>query len=368
VLWVSVLDYARFSIRGAGVAGVAGGGVDWAYATGWSFHPLESLTFLFPRFMGFGGETYWGTVGTPQGQPFTQNPMYFGCLALLLAVWGVVLNAKSKWGFPVALGLTAWVLSFGKYLPLLYGALYHGLPLFNKFRAPVMGQVLLLLSAALLTGMGLEALLARVRSGETSERIRRGLWWTAGVAAGVGLLGLAGSGLFDSLYRGFALALKPGTPINLLQAAGSPARMDLVRVGFMVAATTGLAALTLRRKFAWQAFAGVIVIVMLVDLWPVNRRLVHFTPRSERARLFEAEGIVRKLQQETDKFRIHPLDGQYRAVNWWSYFGLESTVGYFGAKPADYQKLLSAGLEGWGALYTRPQNLDALNVRYIISS
>ena len=57
VLWVSVLDFARFSIRGATAGAAAGAGLDWAYATGWSFHPLESITYLFPRFMGFGGET-----------------------------------------------------------------------------------------------------------------------------------------------------------------------------------------------------------------------------------------------------------------------------------------------------------------------
>lgn len=368
ILWVSVLDYARFSIRGASEAGVAGGGVDWSYATGWSFHPLESITFLFPRFMGFGGETYWGTVGTPQGQPFTQNPMYFGCAALFLAVLAVATLPRSKWGYPAVLGLTAWVLSFGKYLPVLYSPLFHLLPLFNKFRAPVMGQVLLLLSVALLTGMGLEALIQRVRSGDSSDRLQRALSWTAGIAAGVGLLALVAPPLFNSLYRSFALLLKPGTPSKLLQTAGEMARPDVARVGLMLAVTAGLSALALKKKLAWQALVGVVVIVMLVDLWPINRRLVNFTPRSQRTRLFEAEGIVKKIQSDAGYFRIHPMDGQYRAVNWWSYFGLENTTGYFGAKPANYQKLLSAGLEGWGALYSRPQILDALNVRYIISS
>jgi hypothetical protein len=42
-LYVSVLDYQRFSIRGGGVGG---GGLDYDYASGWSFHPLEMITFF----------------------------------------------------------------------------------------------------------------------------------------------------------------------------------------------------------------------------------------------------------------------------------------------------------------------------------
>jgi len=376
VLWVSVLDYARFSIRGAGEAGVAGGGVAWDYATGWSFHPLESITFLFPRFLGFGGQTYWGTVGTPQGQPFTHNPMYFGCGVLLLVVLAVVTLPRSKWGFPVVLGLTALALSFGKYLPILYGPLYHILPLFNKFRAPVMGQVLLLLPAALLAGVGLDELIQRVQRGKNSDRLRRVLWWIAGVAALLAVVALVGEGLFRGIYRGFADIIRPGTDSRLLGAAEAMARPDVARVLGLMALMCGLTALALGRKVTWQVLAGLFILVLLVDLWPVNRRLVNFTPRSHQEALFRPEGVVRKLMQDPDKFRIHPLvqgvrplDSRYMNSNWWSYFGLESTGGYFGAKPAAYQRLMTASdLEGWGALYSHPELLDALNVRYVITS
>ena len=369
ILWVSVLDYARFSIRGATGAGITGGGVDWSYATGWSFHPLESITYLFPDFMGFGGETYWGTVGTPQGQPFTHNPMYFGFAALFLAALSVIILPRKRWGYPVALGLTAWILSFGRYLPLLYGPLYHILPLFNKFRAPVMGQVLLLLSAALLAGMGLEELLRRIRSGQDYPKLRKGLWWVAGVAVGMVVLTLISQGLFDSLYRSFAQMLRPGTHPKLIESALAMARSDVVKIGLLLTVVVGLSALALKRKLPGQLLASVFILALVVDLWMVNLRLVNFTPRSQTREIFQPEGIVKKLQEDKGIFRIHPLDGQYRAVNWWSYFGLESTIGYFGAKPSGYQKLMTAaGLEGWGALYARPELLDLLNVRYIISS
>ncbi len=369
VLWVSVLDYARFTIRGAGDAGVAGGGLDWSYATGWSFHPLESITLLFPRFMGFGGQTYWGTVGTPAGQPFTHNPMYFGCGILLLSLLSLAVLPKRKWGFPLVLGMTAWVLSFGRYLPILYGILFNVLPLFNKFRAPVMGQILLLLPAALLAGMCLEEIIRRVRVGDRSEKLQRALLWIAGVSAFVAVVAMIGEGLFGGIYRSFALGLMPGTRARVLEAALAMARPDVARVMGLIVLMTGATCLALSRRIKPQGLAVIFIAVLLVDLWPVNRKLVTFTPNSYTAELFQPEYVVRKLQKDGGRFRIHPLDSRYRAANWWSYFGLESTVGYFGAKMANYQKLMTAaGLEGWGALFSRPRLLDALNVRYIISS
>jgi hypothetical protein len=46
-----IREYAEHSIRAAG----EGGGVTYAYATGWSLGPLETLTFLVPGALGFGG-------------------------------------------------------------------------------------------------------------------------------------------------------------------------------------------------------------------------------------------------------------------------------------------------------------------------
>lgn len=380
VLWMSVLDYARHSIRGGGgEAGVAGGGVTWDYATGWSFHPLESITYLFPNFMGFGNATYWGTVGTPAGQPFTHNPMYFGCVVLLLAVMAIVFSKRKVWGFPLALGTTAWVLSFGKYFPILYGILFHALPFFNKFRAPVMGQVLLLLPMALLAGIGLERVVKAVKDSSESgkdHRFAKALMWTGGAAGAVMLIVLVADPIFRAVYNAFAEIIRPGTRPELLNAAMELAKPDVIRVSVIIGAIAALIGLGLMRKLKWQVIASVVVLLSIVDLWGVNKKLVSFTPKRNSQGLFQAEGVVKRLQQEDGKFRIHPLmigirpqDARYNNANWWSYFGLESTVGYFGAKSADYQKLMTASeLESWGALYRRPQLLDALNVRFIVTT
>ena len=70
-----IREYAHWSIRGDAGAG----GVSYDYATGWSLGPLETLTFLVPGALGFGGATYWGTM------PFTDFPNYMGIAVLACA-------------------------------------------------------------------------------------------------------------------------------------------------------------------------------------------------------------------------------------------------------------------------------------------
>ncbi|HHE07812.1 MAG TPA: hypothetical protein ENL01_02740, partial [Chlorobaculum parvum] len=55
-VYLPVLGYLPFSARGgAGDAAEA-----YRYATMWSMHPAELLTYLLPGAYGFGGVTYWG--------------------------------------------------------------------------------------------------------------------------------------------------------------------------------------------------------------------------------------------------------------------------------------------------------------------
>ncbi len=369
VLWLSVLDYARFSTRGGlggGEAVSTGGGVSWDYATGWSFHPLESLTFVQPYFFGFGNESYWGTVGTPDGTPFTHNPMYFGVVVLLLAILAMTLTPRKVWGFALTLALAAWVLSWGKYLPILYSPFYHILPMFNKFRAPVMGQVLLLLPMALLAGVGLEALIKRISEGTLSKTYIKVIAWIAGIMVLRGILTMS-DGFVKTVYAAIAGFVRPGTTPELLDAARQLAQPDLVRVSFMLAILLGLVWAASKKKIPAAALSGVFLVAFLIDLWPINARLVSFTPPSSVDALFQPEGVVKRLQKETEKYRIAPLDNRYKPANWWSYFGIESVGGYFGAKPGAYQKLMTAaGLETWDCAFHNPKVLDVLNVKYII--
>ena len=151
-IYLSVQEFAQFSIRGGGTAGSTGG-LAWDYATNWSWHPAEIITLLIPGFFGFQSPYYWGTM------PFTMSTIYIGILPLVLAAIALVYNrTRLTWFFGI-LALVMVVVAFGKHLPLLYGPMFDYLPYFNKFRVPVMVLHLFPFVVGVLAGFGLDWLL-----------------------------------------------------------------------------------------------------------------------------------------------------------------------------------------------------------------
>src|SRR5262245_40473187 len=173
-------DYARYSMR----ASTASGGAPFEYATSWSMALYELPSIVFPNFVGFGGATYWG------GMPFTDYPNgYVGVIVILLALCGFAASGGGDLAariFAGALALFALLVGLGKHFPL-YGFLYDHLPMFNKFRIPVMILVLFQLGLALAAAWGWGLL---VRVGEARGRFDLVDKLLAGSAAALGALGL----------------------------------------------------------------------------------------------------------------------------------------------------------------------------------
>ena len=80
-------------------------GTKWDYATQWSFHPIELISFAFPYHFGLQNfsvknrtnpsefmkqASYWGYM------PFTQSTHYMGLLVLLLPLIALAIRVKTK--------------------------------------------------------------------------------------------------------------------------------------------------------------------------------------------------------------------------------------------------------------------------------
>ena len=148
VLYISVYEYSHFSTRGGGAAG---GGMPYKDATGWSFSPMEMMTFLVPGFVGFGGNTYWGQMGV------TDYPLYMGILPLFLVGIAFILRRDKMTWFFGGIALFSLIVSFGRTLPVLYEPMYKFLPFFNKFRVPSMIHILLDIAVIIVAVVGLDA-------------------------------------------------------------------------------------------------------------------------------------------------------------------------------------------------------------------
>jgi len=104
VLYLPLQDYLPYSTRGAPSVlqtqiDAKDTGIEFEYATQWSFSPREMMTFLVPSFYGFGDETYWGDM------PFTNYPNYMGILVLILAIIAIFYRRNPATDFESSLFL-----------------------------------------------------------------------------------------------------------------------------------------------------------------------------------------------------------------------------------------------------------------------
>jgi hypothetical protein len=350
-----IREYAEHSIRAAG----EGGGVTYAYATGWSFSPVEMLTFLVPGALGFGGGTYWGTM------PFTDFPNYMGLAFLAVAFLAVVAGRRPfHVTFLLVLAGFCLLVSFGKH-GALYNFLFEHLPYFNKFRVPVMILIVFQLAVAVLAGLGLTAIAEAVAD---ERRRKRMLLWTGGVAAAVGLLwvtGIAG----DTWHASYAAAATKsrGLPSEAIEAGYASMVADLVRVGFLALVALAACVATLARRIPVWSAAVAVGLATLVDLYPVDARLMAPTlgPPRQLTAAAERDDVIDFLvaKKAEGEFRILPLSAQEFQSNRYAGFGIASLGGYHAAKPKIYQEFMDADS---GRAVFSPVAWRLLNVRYLV--
>ena len=174
ILWTSA-EYSKYTMRGGKDVVIADGkvnttktsGLDTSYAFEYSIGKRESLTFLLPNSFGGGHSQnfkegsavakklteagideanaeqlaqglpqYWGAL------PYTAGPAYLGVIVFILGILGLAVNkGPLRYGLLFATILGVFI-SWGKNLMGFNLFLFEYLPLFNKFRAPSMAQVI----------------------------------------------------------------------------------------------------------------------------------------------------------------------------------------------------------------------------------
>jgi hypothetical protein len=323
-------DYAQYSIRGGG----PGGGVGIDYATAWSLSGRELPTIVVPGAVGFGGSTYWGTM------PFTDYPnAYVGMITAALALLGLLAWSRAR-AFAVAIALVALMISFGRHFPL-YGFLYQHLPLFNKFRVPVMILVLFQLGVALGAAWGWSAV---IEPSPRSERVRRTLLAIGAALALLLVLGAVGQGAWRDGYLAAVHAARPDLPPDAAELAFRGFISDLLRVSLLGLAALAIALLAFRRSLSPVVASALASILLLLEIWPVSARVVGpvVGPRVPHVLDQGRDDVVEFLEKQgpPGSFRIWPI-AEIQS-NRFAGFGVASIGGYHAAKPRLFQDLVDS--------------------------
>ena len=358
LIYLPAIEYAPFSVRG----GSSTGGSDYNYATGWSFHPVEMLTFLIPSAFGFGGQAYWGYM------PFTDYPNYMGVIIFSLALIGIVYKkGVVKW-YLLSATLIALLISFGRHFSPIYDLFFNFFPYFNKFRVPHMILILVQFNIAILAAFGLDKII-ELKKGSMPK------WFYPSIAPFglIFLIMIFASSSLEGLVKGYFSmpSVRDPSQIQMINAL----RWDLwlsdawLMLLFMGSFFTLIWAWC-NSKIAKNTFTIIIIILAMLDVIIVNQKIIKPDRMSGRGsqliskrfvkEYYRSDEIVNYLSQDKDKFRIYPT-GQLFGDSRFAAFGLESIGGYHPAKLKVYNDFLQ-NTQNAGVFPV----LRMLNAKYLI--
>jgi len=407
-LWTTV-EYSQYTMRNpselSGEAEDKTSGLTKSYATAWSYGIDETLSLLIPGVKGgssAGSLTensatyelfarsnpgqarevikqlplYWG------GQSSTMGNVYVGAIVVFLFVLGMFLaDPKIKWWL-FAASLLGIMLAWGSNFMGLTDFFMEHVPGYNKFRTVSMTLVIPALAMPILAVVVLNKIFSNA---VPKKELLRGLKWAVGITGGLSLLlfllpDIAGNfvSVRDSSYQ-------PELADALQADRRSLLRMDALRSLIFILLAAGVLLLYERKTLKLNLAIGVMALLFLVDMWPVNKRYLnssHFASKREAKAPFQASPADQFImQQEGHNQRVLNLTVAMFQDASTSYFH-PSIGGYHGAKLRRYQDIMETGLQDdIGTLYQALQTqnlpvvdsalsttrfLNLLNTRYII--
>ncbi|MBN2091302.1 YfhO family protein [candidate division KSB1 bacterium] len=369
IIYLSVYEYSHYSIRGGG----ASGGLDYNYATGWSFSPIEMLTFFVPSFVGFGGATYWGPMG------FTDYPLYMSVIVLYLAGMALVLYRNRLTWFFTFIASISLLVSFGNHFPILYKPMFEWIPFFNSFRIPSMIHILLDISILILAAMGLHGLLQLDTPDSEGQKKQKWLlnytYIFGGFCVLLFLFLLSGESNYhhfaastESYQQSISMKTQQGYDVDrLLRETYQMAKGDAFKMIFLLGAAIAAIFGYLRKKLGSLSFISAMIALVVIDFWWIDFKIIdHKLEENLRSRIinpeiyFQPTKAVRYLKEreQQEVFRIFAVT---KDPNWYMYHEIQSIYGYNPAKIRIYQDILAENL------HLNPKILSMLNTRFLIS-
>ncbi|MBM3188239.1 MAG: hypothetical protein FJZ90_05890, partial [Chloroflexi bacterium] len=403
--WLPLLDLVRHNFRE--------GSASFQEVLGWAYPLRHAIAFVLPDF--YGNPAHhgyldlfsWARVAVTENalgesihtvfwgaKNYVEGACYVGALALILAPAALLGGRARQRVFFALLALVALLFAFGS---PLYIVVYK-LPGLNQVHSPFRWVYAYSLSAALLAGMGLDAL-ARRRQAEGRDdapfrRLGRVAWFIPrlALAAGVGIAACLALGM---LFPEQAVSLADTAMRRLpgAESAFSDGRMFLsyqfrnlailggALVGGGALLCAGARLTRFGRPWARGAWGGLLALVLAGELFLIGKP---FFPATRPELIGYRTPAIDFLSRDPDLFRITSyVGGSEKPLNAntpWLY-DIQDVRGYDSIIPRQYAETMEILTPQSELLYNRiaplfnwrPEALDAplldmLNVKYIVTN
>lgn len=394
-------------------------GLDKDYTFAWSYGKSETLSLLVPNVKGGmskgydeNSDVYKTLIGLIQSgklsnqdanqlysrsteywgdQPFTQGPVYFGAIICFLFLLGMFLiKNPMKWVL-LATIVFFMFLAWGNNFEWFNDWFFYHFPLYSKFRAVSTALSVPTLLMVIVAAWGLKELI----DGDTDKKkLQNYLFISFGVTGGLCfLLWLAPEIFFNFTAPGDSMR---GLNIvgdyyqTLLHERRELLTADAFRSFMFILAAAVVLFVVLKLKGDKQktaVYAAIVLVVLVtVDLWNVDRRYLNdenFQPKNsyDPERPFPLTNASKAILEDKDiSYRVLNLNNPFQESGT-SYYH-KSIGGYIAAKLKRYQELIDHKLTGeLGNIINSfgTQNVDSivsafeentalnmLNARYVI--